>query len=333
MVSPQRRSRGRTPPAKEKNKVDPSAKDSTSGDKSPPRKKSPSPVPVRRPRTGSSRSRHPREVIVERVVRESGSSGNWPQLTKTNYDSWSLLMKIKLQTRALWDAVDLRDAEYHDDRTALEAICSAVPQEMVPTLATKASAKEAWDAIKSMRVGDDRVRKSTAQALRAEYEQITFLEGESVEDFSLRLTNIVQHLAILGDPEPEAKVVAKYLRVARPRYKQLAVSIVTLLDISTLSIEEVTGRLRSAATDEPAPAPTVGGKLLLTEEQWLERYKQKDQESGRGGSNSGGRGKRRGKPRPRGGGGNTSGGRSGTNSGRATTGDICKRCGKTGHWA
>ena len=100
-----------------------------------------------------------------------------------------------------------------------------------------------------MQIGDDRVRKSTAQNLRVEYEQINFKDGESVEDFALHLSNIVQRLAILGDPEPEAKVFAKYLRVARPRYKLLVVSIELLLDISTLSIEEITGRLKAGKDD------------------------------------------------------------------------------------
>jgi hypothetical protein len=233
--------RGRSPP---------STKVGTSGgDKMPsPKGKSPlrTPSPIRSPpRRSHTRDARPRrEVVVERVIRESGGAGNWPQLTKTNYDSWALLMKLKLQARHLWQAVEDGDVEFHDDRTALEAICSAVPPELVPTLATKPSAKAAWKAIRMMRDGDERVQKSTAQNLRTEYEQIAFRDGESVEDFALRLSNIMQRLAILGDPEPEAKVLAKYLRVARPRYRQLVVSIETLLDIDTLSAEEVTGRLK-----------------------------------------------------------------------------------------
>ncbi|XP_066320017.1 uncharacterized protein [Miscanthus floridulus] len=126
-------------------------------------------------------------------------------------------MKLKLQSWYLWDVIEDEDVDFHDDRSALEAICSGVPQEMVPTLATKPSAKEAWEAIRTMRIGDDRVRKSTAQSLRAKYEQISFRDGESVEDFALRLSNLVQRLVILGDPEPEPKVVAKYLRVQATR--------------------------------------------------------------------------------------------------------------------
>jgi hypothetical protein len=45
-----------------------------------------------------------------------------------------------------------------------------VLQEMVPTLVTKPLAKDAWEAIKVMRIGDVRVRKSTAQNLSVQYE-------------------------------------------------------------------------------------------------------------------------------------------------------------------
>jgi len=310
--------RGRTPPSKDQGE---------GSGKSPSR--APSKSPARRSRTRDAR--RPREIVVERIIREGGGAGTWPQLTKTNYNEWSLRMKLKMQARRIWDAIEFDDVEYDDDRSALDAICSAVPEEMVPALATKATAKEAWETIKTLRIGDNRVRTATAQNLRTEYENITLREGEAIEDFALRLTGIVQRLATLGDPEPEDKVVCKYLRVARLRYKQLVISIETLLDISQLSIEEVTGRLKAADDVDPAPVHTASGKLLLTEEQWVERYKKKATESGRG-SSSGGRGKGRGRGRGRSNDGNGDG-KSGSSSSRPPPDDPCPRCGKKGHWA
>ena len=38
-----------------------------------------------------------------------------------------------------------------------------------------------------MRVGSDRANKATAQLLKQEYAILKFKDGESVEDFSLRL--------------------------------------------------------------------------------------------------------------------------------------------------
>ena len=97
------------------------------------------------------------------------------------------------------------------------------------------------------------MQKATAQNLRADYEAIALRDSKAIEDFALRLTGVVQRLATLGDPEPDEKVMAKYLRVVRPRYKQLIISIETLLDISQLSIKEVTGRLKAADDIEPTP--------------------------------------------------------------------------------
>jgi hypothetical protein len=95
-----------------------------------------------------------------------GTGMTWPTLTRTNYNSWSLLMKVILQVRHLWDIIDTGVGEYDDDRMALEAILRAVPAEMIPMLAVKDTAKEAWDVIKTIRVGADRVRDSKAQNFR-----------------------------------------------------------------------------------------------------------------------------------------------------------------------
>jgi hypothetical protein len=86
---------------------------------------------------------------------------NYPIRMKTNYNEWSLLMKIKLEAWSLWAAMDKSDAEFQVDRMAFDAICSAVPTDMITTLAVKPMAKEAWDCIKTIRIGDDRVRKAT----------------------------------------------------------------------------------------------------------------------------------------------------------------------------
>ncbi|WVZ61704.1 hypothetical protein U9M48_011534 [Paspalum notatum var. saurae] len=234
--------------------------------------------------------------VVERIIERVASAGpaSYPVLTKTNYNDWALLMKIKLQARSLWRAIDPGDdVSEPEDRMALDAICSAVPPEMVSTLTVKPTAKQAWESLRVMRIGDDRVRKSSAKRVRRQYEELALRDGEGVEDFALRLMNIVSQLATLGDPEEPVKVIEKYLRIARKRYKQIVVSMETLLDISTLSIEEVTGRIMASEDDIEQPPKQDAGKLYLTEEQWLERYKQKEQESNRSGGGSSSRGKRR----------------------------------------
>ncbi|XP_025815691.1 uncharacterized protein LOC112892792 [Panicum hallii] len=333
MATPPPKPTGTTPPPKG-TPGDAKGK-KTPGRRSSSRKPSKSRSPPRRRGSRHHDADKTRERVVERVVRDSGSSGTWPQLTKTNYTEWSLRMKVKLQARDLWDVIEYGDGGYRDDRSALDAICSAVPAEMIPMLAVKETAMEAWEAIKTLRIGDERRRGLAAQTLRKEYENTKLRDGEAIEDFALRFSGVLQRLGDLGDPEPEEKAVKKYLRVVRPRYKHLVVSMEAFADLSKLSVEEITGTLKSSddADEEATPASNSSmGKLLLTQEEWLERYKP-NADAGRGGSGSGGRGKSRGRGRGRGRGGGSSRDTGNTSAPRAGPDDICKRCGKKGHWA
>jgi hypothetical protein len=136
----------------------------------------------------------------QQVVREIGvGPANWPLLTKTNYTEWALIMKIKLQARNLWEAIEPGDVTLQENRMVLDAITSAVPQEMLASLAVKAIAAEAWEAVRSLRIGSEAVRNARAQRLRTEFESIRFKEGETVDDFTMRLVSLVAELGTLGE--------------------------------------------------------------------------------------------------------------------------------------
>jgi hypothetical protein len=162
----------------------------------------------------------------QRVVREIGvGPANCPPLTKTNYTEWALIMKIKLQARNLWEVIGPRDVTLQEDRMVLDAITSMVPQEMLASLAVKVTAAEAWEAVRSLRIGSEAVRNARAQRLRMEFESIQFKEGESVDNFTMRLDSLVAALGTLGEVIKEQKVVQKLLRVVPKHLSQVAVAI------------------------------------------------------------------------------------------------------------
>jgi hypothetical protein len=43
-------------------------------------------------------------------------------------------------------------------------------------------------------IGSDRARKTTLQALRKEWENLTFKPGEDIDDFALRLNTLQQKM-------------------------------------------------------------------------------------------------------------------------------------------
>ena len=284
------------------------------------------------------------ELGVPRSVRDVGmSSTSFPLLTRTNYPSWSLLMKVIMEARHMWKAVETGDVEYAEDRLAMEAILRSVPPEMVPTLGAKKTAKEAWDTIKILRIGVERVRESKAQTLRLQYEEIRFKAGEQVDDFAMRLQGLVNELETLGDPINDKRVLLKFLRVVPKQYKQLAWSIESLVDLSTMSIEELVGRLKVIEERGDDADERTGGQLLLTEEQWSARLQQRgrDGSSGSGGGTStGSRGRGRRGGRAQSGGGNR--GRTpgqpkqqagpARSSGGGDDRNKCHYCSMPGHW-
>jgi hypothetical protein len=206
---------------------------------------------------------------------------------------------------------------------ALDAITSTVPQEMLASLAVKATTAEAWEAVRSLRIGNEVVQNARAQRLRTEYESIRFKEGETIDDFTMRLGSLVAELGTLREVIKEQQVVQKLLRVVPKHLSQVAIAIEVTQDLSKLTLEDVSGRLRAAEDrameDDALPPPRVDDKLLLIEEQWKEKMCQRSN----AGQGSSGGGEQHRCPRKRG------------NSGKkgAQRDDKCHNCGRTSHWA
>ena len=114
----------------------------------------------------------------------------------------------------------------------------------------------------------------------------------------------------------EEEAVSKYLHSVLVKYIQISLSIETMLDLSTLTIKDVTGRVRVVDERlEQAIATKDSGKLLLTEEEWATR-----RNSGKAASSSrSGDGKRRSK--------------ASSEKKKQVDPNACRRCGKMGHWA
>jgi hypothetical protein len=168
----------------------------------------------------------------------------------------------------MWDAMKYGDICRHVDRRALESLLAAIPPEMVPVLADKPTAKEAWEAIAKVRIGRDCVRRPTLQKLRQEWDRLAFWPGEDIDDFTLRLSILMQQLKRFGDDDVnKERAVEKLLLIVLDRYTQVALVVETLLDLSDLTIEAVTGRLK--AVDDlklsPVKPTTTGSKLPPTE--------------------------------------------------------------------
>lgn len=80
------------------------------------------------------------------------------QLTKSNNHLWAAKMKIIMLPLSVWSAVE-GDVEFDEekDQGLMAAISPSVPDDVMMAIVKYQTAREAWDVIRTMRIGEARV--------------------------------------------------------------------------------------------------------------------------------------------------------------------------------
>lgn len=139
---------------------------------------------------------------------------------------------------------------------------------------------------------DGRRSRSREQCseLRRDFNNIVFKDGESVGDFYMRVTGLVNNMRLLSDTIDKIELVQKMLQVVLEQFDQVAISIKTLLDIRKMTIEELTGQLRAVEQRHKARRLTAemdsGLLLSIKEKEMILRMQRREKEIVRGGGNN-----------------------------------------------
>ena len=87
-----------------------------------------------------------------------------------------------MQAHGLWGVIEVADpktgVDDNLDKVALATIFQAIPEDILLSLAEKKTAKDAWDAIKTMNLGAERVKNTRIQNLKAEFENMCLKDTE-----------------------------------------------------------------------------------------------------------------------------------------------------------
>jgi hypothetical protein len=94
---------------------------------------------------------------------------------------------------------------------------------MWTTLGSKKTIKEAGEVVMTMRLGADCVKDVNAQKLLKEFENISFKEGETIDDFGMRITDLLANHKSLGEMVEDTHVMKKFLHVVAPCFNQVVV--------------------------------------------------------------------------------------------------------------
>lgn len=127
-------------------------------------------------------------------------------------------MKVYMRAQGVWDTIEFGDVNVHKDQMALATIYHGISEETLFPLAKKETAKEAWEALKTMHLGVERVKEAKVQTLKSELEGLRLKETESVDNFAVRLTTIVNKIQTLCEKVKDTYIIKKFLRVVPRKF-------------------------------------------------------------------------------------------------------------------
>lgn len=209
---------------------------------------------------------------------KNGSIGlTYPMLDRSNYTAWAMKMKVFIKAQGAWIAIEPKDpkAEVDDkiDQIALAMIYQGIPEGMLLSLADKDTAKGAWEAIKTLCQGADKVKNARVQTLKAEFEGMTMKEDETIDDFHMKLNGVVTNIRALGEKMDESYTVKKLLRAVPSKFLHITSTIEQFGNLDTMTMEEAVGSLKAHEERVKGKMESKESRLLLTEEEWAKREK------------------------------------------------------------
>ena len=211
------------------------------------------------------------EDVKGKIVRhkETGlNSVKFPMLTLTNYTVWALRMKIALKVSEVWETIDPGTKDEKKNNMAIAFLFQSIPETLVLRIGDIVTAKAAWDAIQARHIGAERVQEARLQTLMAEFDRIKMKDGDTVDIFSDKLSEIVSKAASLGETIEEPKLVKKILKsLPRKKFIHMVASLEQVLDLNTTSFEDIVGRLKAyeeRIAEEEDDNDDDSGKLMYS---------------------------------------------------------------------
>lgn len=136
-----------------------------------------------------------------------------PMLTKKNYTTQAMKMKVFMLAHRLWDYVEnSHPKSVIKERTDMVVLAIAkVYQRRCYSLALKSMAKEAWYAVRPC-FKELASQASTIQIMKVGFESLSMKENKQIDDFCMRLKCLVTNIRALGEEVTESNMVKKLLQ-------------------------------------------------------------------------------------------------------------------------
>ncbi|GKA08239.1 hypothetical protein Tco_0687570 [Tanacetum coccineum] len=202
----------------------------------------------------------------------SGGDNKPPMLEKHLYDSWKSIMELYMMNRPhgrmilasvekgplVWPTITVdgvtRPKEYTKltpaetiqadcDIKAINIILQGLPTEIYALVSQHRVAKDIWEKIKLLMQGTSLTKQERECKLYDEFDKFTYKKGESLHEYYLRFTLLLNDMNIYKMPLEQFQVNTKFLNTLPAEWSKFVTDVKLVKDLHTTNVDQIHAHL------------------------------------------------------------------------------------------
>ncbi|GKB42996.1 hypothetical protein Tco_0887938 [Tanacetum coccineum] len=198
----------------------------------------------------------------------SGADNRPPMLEKDMYDSWKSIMELYMMNRQhgrmilesienaplIWPSIEenrvTRPKKYSElsateviqadcDVKATNIILQGLPPEVYALVSNHKVAKELWERIQLLMQGTSLTKQERECKLYDEFDKFSYRKGETLRDFYLRFSLLLNDMNIYNMKLEQFQVNTKFLNTLPPEWSKFVTDVKLVRDLHTTNINQL----------------------------------------------------------------------------------------------
>ncbi|GJW99382.1 hypothetical protein Tco_0183296 [Tanacetum coccineum] len=198
----------------------------------------------------------------------SGADNHPPMLEKEMYDSWKNRMKLYMLNRQhgrmilksiengplIWPSIEengvTRPKRYSElspteeiqadcDIKATNIILQGLPPEVYAMVSIHKVAKELWERIQLLMQGTSLTKQEWECKLYDEFDKFAYKKGETLRDFYLRFSLLLNDMNIYNMKLEQFQVNTKFLNTLPPEWSKFVTDVKLVRDLHTTNVDQL----------------------------------------------------------------------------------------------
>ncbi|GJY19889.1 integrase, catalytic region, zinc finger, CCHC-type containing protein [Tanacetum coccineum] len=175
----------------------------------------------------------------------SGADNRPPMLEKDMYDSWKSIMELYMMNRQhgrmilesvksgplIWPSIE--------ENRATNIILQGLPPEVFALVSNHKVAKELWERIQLLMQGTSLTKQERECKLYDEFDKFAYKKGETLRDFYLRFSLLLNDMNIYAMKLEQFQVNTKFLNTLPPEWSKFVTNVKLVRDLHTTNVDQL----------------------------------------------------------------------------------------------